>query len=129
MKPTDEAKGGTLTMEASDQGALLILWTTAERETALQMVFMYAANARRHGWWPEVKLLVWGAATRALCEDESLQAGLAEVRETGVEVIACRKCAENLDRVEALKALGVKVFYTGQLLTDWLKDGKRLLAV
>jgi len=118
-----------MTADESDHNTLLILWTTAERETALQMVFMYAANARRHDWWSEVTLLVWGAATRALCEDEGLQAGLAQVREAGVEVVACRKCAENLDRVEALKALGVKVFYTGQFLTDWLKAGKHMITV
>jgi hypothetical protein len=118
-----------MTAASTTQDALLILWTTAERETVLHMVFMYAANARRHGWWPEVKLLVWGAATRALCEDEGLQAGLVEVHEAGVEVIACRKCAENLDRVEALQALGVKVFYTGSLLTDWLKAGKPVLTI
>ena len=46
-----------------------------------------------------------------------------------MEVIACRRCAELLDRVDALKALGVKVFYTGEYLTDWLKSGKRLLSI
>jgi hypothetical protein len=129
MKPTPQAKGGTMAAETSNPNALLILWTTAEPETALHMVFMYAANSRRHGWWPEVKLLVWGAATRALCEDQNLRTALAEVREAGVEIIACRQCAENLKLVEALRAMGVKVFYTGQLLTDWLKAGKHLLSV
>ena len=112
----------------SSEDGLLVLWTTADRETALHMVFMYTANARRHGWWPQVTLLVWGAATRALCEDQVLRAGLAGVQAAGVDVIACRRCAELLDRVDALKALGVKVFYTGEYLTDWLKSGKRLLS-
>ena len=46
-------------VDSSEEG-LLVLWTTADRETALHMVFMYTANARRHGWWPQVTLLVWG---------------------------------------------------------------------
>jgi hypothetical protein len=109
--------------------ALLVLWTTAERETALNMIFMYTTNARRHGWWPQVTLLVWGAATRALCEDESLRQALAEAQRAGVIVIACRRCAELTGVVDELKALGVKVFYTGEYLTEWLKSGKRLLSV
>lgn len=109
--------------------ALLVLWTTAERETALHMVFMYTTNARRHGWWPQVTLLVWGAATRALCEDETLRQALAEAQAAGVNVIACRRCAELTGRVDQLKALGVKVFYTGEYLTDWIKSGKPMLSV
>jgi hypothetical protein len=118
-----------ITETAHLDDALLVLWTTADRETVLNMVFMYTTNARRHGWWQQVTLLVWGAATRALCEDDTLRQALKEAQNAGVGVIACRRCAEMTGVMEKLKALGVKVFYTGEYLTNWLKSGKPLLSV
>ncbi|MEE4111308.1 MAG: hypothetical protein V2I40_00745 [Desulfobacteraceae bacterium] len=59
-------------------------------------------------------LPVWGAATRALCEDRTLQQALKEAQGAGVNVIACRRCAELIGGVGELKALGVKVFYDDQ---------------
>ena len=42
---------------------LVILWTSGDREVALKMVFMYAGNAPRHGWWDDITLIVWGPST------------------------------------------------------------------
>lgn len=108
---------------------LLVLWTSGERETALNMVFMYTVNSRRFDWWGEVTVLVWGAATRLAAEDAAVRARIAEARAQGVRVIACKACAENLGAVEQLESAGVEVFYTGTFLTDWLKSGDRMLTV
>ena len=43
------------------------------------------------------------------------------MQEAGVEVHACRRCAELEGVVDELKALGVKVYYIGQEYTDMLK--------
>jgi hypothetical protein len=108
---------------------LLVLWASGEKETALNMVLMYTFNARAHGWWPEITLLVWGAASRLLAQDHEVQERVVATRDAGVRVVACKKCAENLGVVEALEQLGVEVFYTGEFLTDWLKSGDRVLSV
>ena len=108
---------------------LLVLWTSGERETALNMVFMYTVNAMRFEWWGAVTVLVWGAATRLAAEDAEIQARIAAARAQGVRVIACKACAENLGVVDALEAAGVEVFYTGTFLTDWLKSGDKVLSV
>jgi hypothetical protein len=116
-------------MAQEEMSRLLVLWTSGERDTALQMVLMYTFNAKAHGWWPEITLLVWGAAARLAAEDPQVQERLVATREAGVRVIACRACAERLGAVEALERLGVEVFYTGEFLTDWLKSGDRILSV
>ncbi len=116
-------------MNSGNSKELLVLWTTAERETVDHMVFMYTLNAKLKGWWEDVTLLVWGAATKLAAEDKALQESLRTFREKGIRTIACKKCAENLGAVEKLEKIGVEVFYTGEFLTDWMKSGKAMLSV
>jgi len=111
------------------EGKLLVLWTNADKETAIQMVFMYTKNAKLKPWWEEVTLLIWGAPTRLVAEDEEIQAYIRDLQQAGVRTIACKKCAENIGVTEALEAQNIEVFYTGVFLTDWLKSDKALLTV
>ncbi|MFH2129439.1 MAG: DsrE family protein, partial [bacterium] len=99
-------------MAEENNRELLVMWTSGEAETARNMVFMYTLNARLQGWWDEVTLLVWGAASRLLTEDDYLKSELAKMQQAGVKTIACRSCAEKMDVAEQLKALDIKVFYT-----------------
>jgi hypothetical protein len=110
---------------ASD--ALLCVWTSGDRDVALRMVFMYVSNASKKGWWEDVTLLVWGPSQRLLTEDAELQEGLAEMRELGIRVVACRACADSYSVTEPLEELGVEVFYTGQFLTDWIRSDAPLI--
>ena len=104
-----------------------MVWSTAEKDTALSNIFMYAKNSRLRDWWPKVRLIVWGAATKALCADGDLQNGLKEVAEAGVEIWACKGCADRFGLADQLTALGVEVLYTGQPLTNMLKSGWKVL--
>jgi hypothetical protein len=83
---------------------------------------MYTANAKKHGWWEEVTLLVWGPSQKLLTESEVLQEKLAETLDAGVRVLACKACADSYPVTEQLEDLGVEVFYTGEFLTDWIKS-------
>ena len=116
-------------MQSKDPSKLLILWTTAEKETALHMVFLYGINCKKKNWWNEVTLLVWGAATRLAAEDADVQAQIATALEYGVRVIGCKRCAENLEVVETLEKLGVELFYTGEYLTEWIQSGNKMLTI
>jgi hypothetical protein len=107
----------------SQPDKLLVVWSSADREVALHNVFMYTHNAKKQGWWQEVRLLLWGPSDRLLTEDEELQTRLRAMMADGVEVLACKACADRLGVGEALEALGVNVFYTGVALTELLKEG------
>jgi hypothetical protein len=108
---------------------LLVLWTSGDRETAKNMVFMYTLNAKKKGWFDEVTLVIWGASDTLLAGDEELQGILKEMIELGVKVEACLRCAENLGVEGKLRELGVEVKLMGRPLTDYLKEGRRVLSV
>ena len=102
---------------------LVVVWSSADREVALHNVFMYTHNAKKNGWWDEVRLLLWGPSDRLLVEDEELQTGVQAMMADGVEVLACKACSDRLGVTEELEALGVNVFYVGTALTEMLKEG------
>ncbi len=66
---------------------LAVLWTSADREVALNMVFMYSLNAKKNGWFDEVKMVIWGPSAGLLAKDTELQEDLTEMMEVGVEVM------------------------------------------
>ena len=114
-------------MAEIEGGELLVVWTSQDREVAANMVFMYTANAKKHGWWNEVTLLVWGPSQRLLTQDRELQNELAEMVQLGVRIVACKACAERYAVSEELEEMGVEVFYTGQFLTDWIASPGRVV--
>jgi hypothetical protein len=107
----------------SESSKLLVVWSSADREVALHNVFMYTHNAKKNGWWDEVRLLLWGPSDRLLVEDEELQTRIRAMMADGVEVLACKACSDRLGVSEKLEALGVNVFYVGVALTEMLKGG------
>jgi hypothetical protein len=84
---------------------------------------MYTHNAKKRGWWEQVRLLIWGPSGPLLAEDEELQARFRAMLADGVEALACKACSDRLGATEALEELGVNVFYVGTALTDMLKTG------
>lgn len=112
-----------------EKAKLLILWTTGEKETAMNMALLYAYNALFKGWWDDVTLLIWGASAQLAVEDDDVKEYLARIRDVGVRVIACKRCALNMGVADDLEAQGVEVFFTGEFITDWLLSGDKLLSV
>ena len=99
-----------------------VVWTSGDRDVALKMVFMYTLNAKRRSWFDDVRLVVWGPSAKLLTEDEELQQEVGNMKEEGVELVACKACADSYGVSEALEALGVEVKYMGVPLSDMLKQ-------
>ena len=72
---------------------LLIVWTSGDPDVAHKMVFMYAFNAQKNGWWDQVTLLVWGPSSKLSSEDKDIQDALKRMQDEGVELLACKGCA------------------------------------
>lgn len=106
---------------------LMIVWTTDNKETIMNMICLYAINAKKKGWMDEITVLIWGASQMAVCEDKDIEDKIKEMVELGVNVVACKKCTENMFIEGQLESCGVNVYYTGELLSDWLKSGKSIL--
>ena len=108
---------------------LLVLWTTDNRETAMNMVFMYTYNAKIKGWWKNVSLLVWGASSRLLSTDSEIQREVRRLADAGIRVLICKKCLENLNVLKEVEALGHEVFYVGEEFSRLLKEGWTVLSL
>jgi hypothetical protein len=106
---------------------LYILWTNADIITSRHMVFMYAGNAKRNGWWRDVTIIIWGTSAELLKNNAQMCEDIAELMSHGVEVIACKACADRLGATQTLTNLGIEVEYLGTYLTDVIKDPAKSL--
>jgi hypothetical protein len=100
---------------------LAVLWTSGDREVALKVAFMYTLNAKRQSWFDDVTLIVWGPSAKLLSEDAELQGEIQGMAEAGVEVVACKACADSYGVSDALSGMGIDVKYMGRPLTDMLQ--------
>jgi hypothetical protein len=101
---------------------LLVVWTSGDRDVALKMVYMYTFNAKKNGWWDEVRFLVWGPSSKLLSEDAELQDYIKKRKEEGIELLACKACSDSYGVSEKLESLGIDVKYMGVPLTEMLKS-------
>jgi hypothetical protein len=109
--------------------SMVMVWTSGDREVAKKMVFMYSKNSRLKGWWGQVRLVVWGPSAQLLAVDQELQEELEDLQAAGVELLACKACADLYGVSDKLKALGIEVIYMGAPLTEMLKTGWTCLTI
>jgi len=113
--------------ESKESSKLAVVWTSGDRDVALKMVFMYAFNSQRFGWWDEVTLIVWGPSAKLLSEDKELQDYILEKKDAGVILKACKACADMYEVSDKLTELGVDVKYMGGELTDFIKGDAHVI--
>lgn len=101
---------------------LTILWTTADEETAKNMLLMYTLKSNLNHWWKECNLITWGPSNKLICSDPEIQSYIKQIQETGVRMYACKRCAEEYGIVDQLEALGIEVKLMGEPLTGYLQD-------
>ncbi|MCG8482580.1 MAG: DsrE family protein [Clostridia bacterium] len=101
---------------------LFILWTSDNKETALNMILMYTLKSNQNNWWKECKLVTWGPSNQLLCKDPEVQALIKEIQAENVQVYACQRCAERYGLVDEIKALDIDVQLMGEPLTQCLQD-------
>ena len=101
---------------------LYVLWTNDNPITAEKMVFMYTFNAKKYEWWDDITLLVWGPSAKLLTEDKELQDYVKAMLDSGINVLACKGCADIYEISDELEQIGVTVRYTGKDLTDFIKE-------
>ena len=106
----------------SDKSRLCVVWTSGDKEVAIKMVYMYTLNAKRQGWFDDVRFVIWGPSSKLLSEDKELQDYLGKMKDAGVELQACIACANMYGVTEKLRSLGVEVKGMGRPLSEMLKS-------
>jgi hypothetical protein len=115
----------TIINDNSDK--LVVVWTSADRDVAEKMVFMYTNAAKKAGWFKDVTIIVWGPSAKLLSEDVALQEYMKKMQDAGVNTQACIACAGMYGVVDKLKSLGIEVKGMGGPLSDYLKEGRKVI--
>ncbi len=108
---------------SNEPSKLVVVWTSGDREVALKMVYMYTYNAKKNEWWDKIRFIVWGPSSKLLSEDKELQDYLHKIKDMGVEVFACKACADMYGVSDKLEEIGLEVKYIGKDLSEMLQSG------
>ena len=107
--------------------SIAILWTSGDPEVAKKMVFPYAFNAKSREWLKNIKFIIWGPSSLLVSQDKEIQEWIKKLDKEGVELYACKWCADQYEVSGLLKELGVEVIYYGEPLTKLIKDDWKIL--
>jgi len=80
-------------------------------------------NAAENKWMDEVRVIIFGPAEKVAAYSQEVQERLKELQEAGVEIMACKWCADRMNITGILEEAGIKVVYVGSIISQLLKDG------
>jgi len=102
---------------------IFVILSTGDREVALEVGLVYPLNAAKEKWMDEVKLIIFGPAEKLAAYDMEVQAKLKELNGAGIDIIACKWCADRMEVTDLLEKAGIKVIRVGAIISQLLKDG------
>jgi len=108
---------------------LNILWLTDNKETIFNMLSMYVINSKKKGWWDNLNVILWGPSVNLVAHDMQVQTEIKEMFQNGVTIEACRDCCNNYGVVPIIEKMGISVRYMGAPLTQYIKDGEKILTI
>jgi hypothetical protein len=97
---------------------LLVVWKSDNEIDIHNFIVPYAYNAKRHVWFSDVEVLIWGASQEKVMNDTVIQQRVKNLIKNEINVYACKMCADNVGATELLESLGVTVMYTGEFLSE-----------
>ena len=102
---------------------IFVILSSGDREVALEVGLVYPLNVAKNKWMGEVKVIIFGPSEKVVAYDTEVQGRIKELRDSGVEVMACRWCADRMNITSRLENIGIKVIYVGSVISQLLKDG------
>jgi len=102
---------------------VLVLLSSSDKEVALEVGLVYPLNAVKNKWMDEVKVIIFGPSEKLAAYNPEVQEKLKELQETGIEIMACKGCADRMNITGILEEAGIEVVYVGSIISRLLKDG------
>ena len=102
---------------------VFVVLGSGDREVALEVGLVYPLNAAKKKWMDEVKVIIFGPSQKLAAYDSEVQERLKGLQEAGVEITACKWCADRMNITGILEEAGIKVVYVGSIISQLLKDG------
>ena len=112
----------------SIEDSLVVVWTSGDKDVAMNMVFMYVLNAKRRNWWKDLRLIIWGPSALLTSNDPDIQIEITRMLEAGVLLEACKACADRYGVSNHLQDLGIDVKYMGIPLTKYIQEGRHVIS-
>ena len=106
---------------------LNLLWTTTDKDTIFKVISLYAFNSYENKWWDDVNLIIWGGSAKLIAEDRDVRNEVIEMKKTGIKIEACKACSDSYGVTDKLLEMGLDVKYMGEPLTEYLKNGEKVL--
>ena len=113
--------------QMDEKEKLVVVWTSGDPEVAKKMVYMYVYNAKKNDWWKDITFIIWGPSSKLLSENEELQEYIQKMMDVGVNVEACKACADLYGVSDDLSKLGIDVRYLGKPLTEYIKSERHVI--
>jgi hypothetical protein len=113
--------------EMQEVKKLAVVWTSGDKEVAEKMVFMYTFNAAKYKWWDQINFIIWGPSSKLLSEDKDLQEYIGKMKEVGINVYACKACADMYGVSADLEKIGAEVKYMGKPLSEYLESDFKVI--
>lgn len=111
------------------ENKLHILWTNDNVLTAEHMLLLYATKTMEFKLWDEIIIIIWGATSKLVAENEHIQKLVADAQKAGVMFTSCVKCAEDLGTTQALLDQGIELIAWGKPLTELIKNKNHLITI
>jgi hypothetical protein len=102
---------------------VFVILSSGDREVALEVGLVYPLNAAKNKWMDEVKVIIFGPSEKVAAYDTEVQDRIKEMQNLGIEILACKWCADRMNITSALEKVGIKVEYVGTVISQLLKDG------
>jgi|GEM_PF-200985 len=88
---------------------LLVIWSSDNREVAMQTCMTYLERAVENKWFNGTTLIIWGPSAKLLANDKELQARIELLIDMGAKVLASAESASSYGVTKNLKELGIEV--------------------
>ena len=102
---------------------LFVLLASGDRGVALEVGLFYPLTVAKEKWMDEVKVIIFGPSEKLAAYDSKVQKRLKRLQEAGIEVMACKYCADRMNITSKLEEAGIKVVYVSSIMAQMIKEG------
>jgi hypothetical protein len=110
-----------------DTSALVVIWTSADKEVAMKTALAYPLNSKINGWLQNVTVLVWGPSVQLLAKDKEIQNVFNYFKQAGVNVYVDKECVEAYQLTKEIESLKLEVRSLGKPLTVFIQQKRTIL--
>ncbi|MFC1995857.1 DsrE family protein [Chloroflexota bacterium] len=88
---------------------VFVVVTSGDKEVVNWPSLGYPFYVTINKWMDKVKMILFGPSEELTANDSEIQVKLKELQDVGIEVIACKACADEWDITDKLEKTGCDV--------------------